>query len=118
MSVRITKEKIIGMQVIDGEAHLIGVVKDVSFSIEGKMFMVVEMKDGRAQEFPWEEIQAAGDFVLLKAKPKIGITPTVTAAPAAPAAPTGQTLCPTCGRPLTYIEQYKRWYCYNEQKYV
>ena len=26
--------------------------------------------------------------------------------------------CPTCGSPLTYIEQYQRWYCYNEGKYV
>jgi hypothetical protein len=27
-------------------------------------------------------------------------------------------LCPTCNQPLTYIEQYKRWYCYRDQKYV
>lgn len=26
--------------------------------------------------------------------------------------------CPTCGSPLTYIEQYQRWYCYNEGKYI
>jgi hypothetical protein len=26
--------------------------------------------------------------------------------------------CPTCGGPLTYIEQYQRWYCYRDQKYV
>jgi hypothetical protein len=25
--------------------------------------------------------------------------------------------CPTCGGPLTYIQQYQRWYCYKEQKY-
>ena len=30
------------------------------------------------------------------------------------AAPT----CPTCGAPLTYIQQYQRWYCYRDQKYV
>jgi len=116
----ITKEKVIGMQVIDGEARLIGVVKDVSFAIgEAKMYVIIETKDGRTQEVPWDEIQAAGDFVLLKPKPKIvAVTPTVTAVPTAPAAPTAQPLCSTCGKPLTYIEQYKRWYCYNEQKYV
>jgi hypothetical protein len=27
-------------------------------------------------------------------------------------------LCPSCGQPLTYIAQYQRWYCYNEQIYV
>lgn len=26
--------------------------------------------------------------------------------------------CPTCGSPLNYIEEYKRWYCYNCQKYA
>jgi NADH pyrophosphatase NudC (nudix superfamily) len=25
--------------------------------------------------------------------------------------------CPTCGKPLTFIEQYDRWYCYNCKKY-
>lgn len=28
------------------------------------------------------------------------------------------TTCPSCGGPLRYIEQYKRWYCDKEQKYV
>lgn len=26
--------------------------------------------------------------------------------------------CPKCGGPLTYIEQYKRWYCYSCQEYL
>lgn len=26
--------------------------------------------------------------------------------------------CPTCGKELTWIEQYQRWYCYNCGKYV
>ncbi|NWG08913.1 MAG: PRC-barrel domain-containing protein [Nitrososphaerales archaeon] len=110
----ITKEKVVGMQVINGEGSLIGTVKDVSFAIgEAKMFMVVEMKDGRTQEFPWEDIQAASDFVLLKPKPKIeAITPT----PASVAST--QTLCPACGKPLTYYPEHKRWYCHNEKKWL
>lgn len=27
-------------------------------------------------------------------------------------------VCPTCGGPLTYIEQHKRWYCHRCQKYA
>jgi hypothetical protein len=39
--------------------------------------------------------------------------------PVAPPPPPGTaTTCPTCGGPLRYIEQYKRWYCDNEKKYV
>jgi len=26
--------------------------------------------------------------------------------------------CPTCGRPLTFVSQYQRWYCSAENKYV
>ncbi|MBO3842198.1 MAG: hypothetical protein FGF48_07260 [Candidatus Brockarchaeota archaeon] len=26
--------------------------------------------------------------------------------------------CPTCGNPLTYIPQYRRWYCHHCRKYV
>jgi hypothetical protein len=26
--------------------------------------------------------------------------------------------CPQCAGPLTYIQQYQRWYCYKDQKYV
>lgn len=26
--------------------------------------------------------------------------------------------CQNCGSPLTYVEEYKRWYCATEQKYV
>jgi hypothetical protein len=38
-----------------------------------------------------------------------------TATPTAP--PPGPT-CPTCGGTLRYIQQYQRWYCDKEQKYV
>ncbi len=26
--------------------------------------------------------------------------------------------CPKCGKPATWIEEYKRWYCYNCQEYL
>ena len=36
----------------------------------------------------------------------------------APSKQSSQPLCPTCGKPLTWIPQYSRWYCYNDKKYV
>jgi len=35
-----------------------------------------------------------------------------------PPPPGAATTCPTCGGPLRYVEQYKRWYCDKEKKYV
>jgi len=41
----------------------------------------------------------------------------VPAAPPPPPPP-GAATCPTCGGPLTYVEQYQRWYCYKCKKYA
>lgn len=51
---------------------------------------------------------------------RMGGGPMPTAAPAAPVQPTAPATptCPTCGSPLRYIQQYQRWYCDREQKYV
>jgi len=38
--------------------------------------------------------------------------------PAAPAAAVPAPLCPTCGKPTTYIAQYGRYYCYSCPRYV
>ena len=35
-----------------------------------------------------------------------------------PPPPVSTQTCPTCGSPLRYIQQYQRWYCDKEQKYV
>jgi len=35
-----------------------------------------------------------------------------------PVPPPGWQNCPTCGAPLRYIQQYQKWYCDKEQKYV
>jgi hypothetical protein len=40
------------------------------------------------------------------------------AGPTAAPPPPPQSICPTCGRPMTYVQQYNRWYCSAEQKYV
>jgi len=38
---------------------------------------------------------------------------------APPPPPTGAVqVCPTCGRPMTFVQQYNRWYCTNCKKYA
>jgi hypothetical protein len=39
--------------------------------------------------------------------------------PPPPPPPTTQTpTCPSCGSPIRYIQQYQRWYCDKEKRYV
>jgi sporulation protein YlmC with PRC-barrel domain len=112
-----TKDRLIGMQVIDSDGYDAGTVQDIAFTV-GKvgMTLIIETKKGESREIPWDEIQAAGDFVILKppvAQPQV-IGPQPVAQQGQQAAP----VCPTCGGPLTYIQQYQRWYCYKDKKYV
>ena len=127
----LTRDALVSMQVIDAKGRLIGKVKDVAFAI-GKMgiALTVENEDGETQNIAWEEVQAAADFIILKPQivqqttyQPIQQQPVQTAAqPVQQAQPaqqqSTQPLCPTCGKPLTWIPQYQRWYCYNDKKYV
>ena len=102
----VTKDMLMGMSVIDAEGHAVGNVKDVAFVV-GKMglSLYIESKKGDSRNVNWDEVQAVGDFIILKPAK-------VQQAQAAV-----QT-CPTCGSPLRYIEQYQRWWCDKERKYV
>jgi sporulation protein YlmC with PRC-barrel domain len=115
----VTKDRLVGMTVIDSEGNIVGTVKDVGFTVgRAGISLSVEDKEGDIRDFAWDSIQGAGDFVLLKpsaAQPSFAAQPVQAAQQAAQPA---QPLCPTCGRPLTFVQQYQRWYCYNDKKYV
>jgi sporulation protein YlmC with PRC-barrel domain len=117
----VTKDKLIGMQVIDGNGNIVGTVKDVGFTV-GKtgISLSVENDDGDVQSIDWDSIQGAADFVVLKPVAAQAAPVAQPFAAAQPTQPTQSTqpLCPTCNRPLTFVQQYQRWYCYNEKKYV
>jgi len=57
----VTKDKLVGMKVIDGDENLVGTVKDVAFTV-GKMgiSLSVESKSGEVQDVSWENTQATG----------------------------------------------------------
>lgn len=114
-----TKDRLIDMQVINSEGNIVGKVQDIAFVV-GKvgMNLIVQTKEGKSTEIPWEDIQAAGDFVILKSSG----SPTQSTASQPKGSQQGQStqqqICPTCQGPLTWIPQYQRWYCYKDNKYV
>jgi len=63
-------------------------------------------------------IQVVGSFIL-------GVLVTYLAlrrrgkarTPTMPTQTAHVSYCPTCGKPLTWINEYSRWYCYNCRKY-
>jgi sporulation protein YlmC with PRC-barrel domain len=117
----LTRDALVSMQVIDAKGRLVGKVKDLAFSV-GKMgiALTVESEDGQIQNIAWEDVQAAADFILLKPQTvqQTAYQQPVQTATQPVQQQTTQPLCPTCSRPLTWIPQYQRWYCYNDKKYV
>lgn len=128
----LTKSALVSMQVIDANGHIVGKVKDVLFEIgKSGISLSVETESGETQTIQWSAVQGASDFIVLKpvAEAKVEVVPeqeaaktaaqTVTAVSKTESAKSSAPpTCPTCGKPLTWIAQYKRWYCYNDKKYV
>jgi sporulation protein YlmC with PRC-barrel domain len=127
----LTRDSLVSMQVIDSNGQLVGKVVDIAFEV-GKtgVSLAVETQRGETKIVEWSEVQAAYDFIILKAQIQ---SQSVTQLP--PQQLTTQTqetirqprqilakqkpppLCPICNKPLKWIPQYKRYYCYDDKKY-
>ena len=131
----LTKDALVSMQVIDSKGQLVGKVKDVAFVVgQVGISLSVENENGETQSIPWQDIQAASDFILLKSQPQsvsqvqsakkedlevvLQEDRTKQVQQTVPKKQSAKPLCPTCNQPLTWIPQYSRWYCYNDKKYV
>ncbi len=75
------REEVIGKDVIDGDAKKLGVTKDLAWSDDGRMALVIETDD---EEFflSFNEIERIGDVVFVKAKSALAAAPSV--------------ICPVC----------------------
>jgi sporulation protein YlmC with PRC-barrel domain len=123
----LTRDALVSMQVINAKGQLVGKVKDLAFSVgKSGIALTIENENGEIQTVAWEDVQAAADFIILKPVPQSTYQQAAYQQPAQAASQPAQQatsqstqpMCPTCGRPLTWIPQYQRWYCYNDKKYV
>ena len=74
-----TKDKIIGKQVIDPDAMVIGTVKDLSFDLASKEIALhISTKIGTEVNVDIENIKNVGDVILLKKKVEIPKPPEKT----------------------------------------
>ncbi|MEM3694948.1 MAG: hypothetical protein QXJ11_03200 [Candidatus Bathyarchaeia archaeon] len=58
-----------------------------------------------------------GGILVLVAQPAPAPAPAFTP-PIPPPTQPQAAVCPTCGGPLVYVQQYQRWYCNKCQRYV
>ncbi len=131
----ISRSKLIGMQVYNPDGVLIGTIQDVELPIGGnEIGLQVLSKYNMVEKIPWSMVAAAGDIVILKERielkqpeqiPAASTTKTpsqrqkggILSSIASMIGRKEKATCPTCGKHLTWIEQYQRWYCYSCGKY-
>lgn len=114
----VRQEEVAGKTVVGSDGNPVGKVKELAFNLTGKPGFVVEGKAGLVT-ISFDEVQAVGEYVILRG-PGPGAAPTsARAAPAATSQPagasgaggfkcsscgadnrTGAKFCRGCGRPL------------------
>jgi len=103
----LSRDKIVGKQVIDSNGTILGTIKDIAFDLAGgKMSITVTDEKEKETEISSDDVSAVGDVVILKRPQKVEVKeasqkPPPTARPTPPPsakAPTTSTgLCPNCG---------------------
>lgn len=121
----VSRSKILKMQVYTPSGKYVGIVEDIGFepgTTEIKLF--IKTRAGTTLTVDWTDVKTVGDIVILGKEVEIpkpatpaAVTPTTTPTTPTPG-PTEKKICPYCGKPATWIPQYKRWYCYNCRKYI
>jgi sporulation protein YlmC with PRC-barrel domain len=92
----VTRDKVIGMQVVDQRGVIVGTVKDIAFTVgREKIGLVVETKDKKEAHVQWTDVAAVGDLVLLRTHMPVA-PPTLTIPSMAPPSTTSK-VCPRCG---------------------
>jgi sporulation protein YlmC with PRC-barrel domain len=91
----LSRDDIVGKQVIDSKAMIVGSVKDLSFNFDAKEIgLTITQKDGKEVDVASSDIGCVGDVILLKK------TLQESGAPEEPkkiAPPSPAGLCAVCG---------------------
>ena len=92
-------------RVYDPDCLFVGTVRGISLVPgEESIRLYISTKAGTTVEIGWSDVKTIGDIILLSKKVEIP-QPTVP-------------LCPKCGKPITWISEYRRYYCYNCRQYI
>jgi sporulation protein YlmC with PRC-barrel domain len=101
------REELVGKEVIDGDARRVGVTKDLAWSSDGKLALIVESGEEEESFLSFGDIEKVGDIIFVKAKSALVSVPSIIC----PVCKTRNLLeakfCAKCGRSLEEKEQRK-----------
>lgn len=114
------KEEVVGKTVVDSLGNVRGKIKDLVFSLDGNVALIIESVEGSEVRVPMARVTGISDYVVVRTDvaPEGGMAPTAAGAPGAPSYPSfanpteapsackfcgttipaGTTYCPGCGR--------------------
>ncbi len=99
------REDAIGKEVIDNDARKIGLAKDLAWSNDGKLAIVIELANEDEAFLPFDEIERIGDVIFVKAKSALENAPTIACPVCKHRNPLEAKFCAKCGRTLEAKEE-------------
>jgi sporulation protein YlmC with PRC-barrel domain len=99
------REEVIGKEVIDADAKKLGVTKDLAWSDDGRMALVIEFGDEDEFFLSFNEIERIGDVVFVKAKSALMAAPSITCPVCKHKNLLEAKFCAKCGRTLEAKEK-------------
>lgn len=103
-----TKEAVAGKTVVDSAGKVTGKVKDLVFSLDGTLALVMEKQDGTEIQVPIGSVLGISDFVVVRGEGSAPIIKSTTTSGASMEMMTckfcgtemakGTVACPSCGR--------------------
>lgn len=97
----------IGKEVIDSDARKIGVSKDLAWSDDGRLALVIESSEDEEAFLSFSEIERIGDVVFVKAKSALEAVPTLMCPVCRHRNLVEAKFCAKCGRTLEGKEEKK-----------
>ena len=95
----------IGKDVIDGDAKKLGVTKDLAWSSDGRMALVIESDDEEEFFLSFTEIERIGDVVFVKARSSLAVAPSLICPVCKHKNLPEAKFCAKCGRTLEVKEK-------------
>lgn len=101
------REEVVGKEVIDTDALKLGVTKDLAWSSDGRLALVIDSGDEEESFLPFDMIEKIGDIVFVKAKSALVTAPSVTCPVCKHKNLVEAKFCAKCGRTLEDREERK-----------
>ncbi len=101
------REEVIGKEVVDGDAKKLGVTKDIAWSSDGRLAVIIESAEEEESFLSFDEIEKIGDVVFVKGKSALVAAPSITCPVCKHKNLVEAKFCAKCGRALDGKENKK-----------